>query len=108
MTEAITVGLARMHVEFGERRDFLPSLVANIEKRGANVFLEYGYGSGMGFTEGDYQQVAPNVQFVSHEEVYQKQVVLVLRCPANDDLKLMLPGACLISMLHYDPIDALG
>ena len=101
MTEAITVGLARMHVEFGERRDFLPSLVATIEKRGANVFLEYGYGSGLGLTEGDYQRVAPNVQFVSHEEVYQKQIVLVLRCPANEDMKLMQPGACLISMLHY-------
>lgn len=101
MAEEITIGLARMHVEFGERRDFLPTLVAGLEKRGAQVFLEYGYGSGIGFTEGDYQKVAPNVQFTSHEEIYQKQIVLVLRCPSNDDLKLMQPGACLISMLHY-------
>ena len=101
MTEAITVGLARMHVEFGERRDFLPSLVVDMERRGAQVFLEHGYGSGMGFTEGDYQKLAPNVQFVSHEAVYQKQIVLVLRCPSNDDLKQLQPGACLISMLHY-------
>lgn len=101
MTEALTIGLARMHVEFGERRDFLPALVADLEKRGAQVYLEYGYGSGMGFTQGDYQKVAPNVQFASHEEVYEKQMVLVLRCPSNNDLKLMKPGACLISMLHY-------
>jgi len=101
MTEAITIGLARMHVEFGERRDFLPSLVADLEKRGAQVYLEHGYGSGMGFTEGDYQQIAPNVRFVSHEEVYQKQIVLVLRCPSNEDMKLVQPGSCLISMLHY-------
>ena len=101
MTEAITIGLARMHVEFGERRDFLPSLVADLEKRGAQVYLEYGYGSGMGFTEGDYQQISPNVRFVSHEEVYQKQIVLVLRCPSNEDMKLVQPGSCLISMLHY-------
>ncbi len=101
MAEAITIGLARMHVEFGERRDFLPPLVADMEKRGAQVFLEYGYGSAIGFTEGDYKKLAPNAQFVSHEEVYQKQFVLVLRCPSNDDLKLLQPGACLISMLHY-------
>jgi alanine dehydrogenase len=55
----------------------------------------------MGFTEADYQKVAPNARFVSHEEVYQKQIVLVLRCPSNDDLKFMQPDACLISMLHY-------
>ena len=101
MTESITIGLARMHVEFGERRDFLPPLVADMEKRGAQVFLEYGYGSAIGFTEEDYKKVAPNAQFVSHEEIYQKQFVLVLRCPSNDDLKLMQPGTCLVSMLHY-------
>jgi len=101
MTETITVGLARMHVEFGERRDFLPNLVADLERRGAQVFLEYGYGSAMGFTEGDYKKNAPNAQFVSHEEVYQKQIVLVLRCPSKDDLKTLQPGACLMSMLHY-------
>jgi alanine dehydrogenase len=101
MTETITIGLARMHVEFGERRDFLPTLVADMEKRGAQVFLEHGYGSGMSLTEGDYQKVAPNARFASHEEVYQKQIVLVLRCPSNDELKLMQPGACLMSMLHY-------
>lgn len=101
MTEAITIGLARMHVEFGERRDFLPPLAADLEKRGAQVFLEYSYGSGMGYTEADYQKLAPNARFVPHEEVYQKQIVLVLRCPSNDDLKLIQPGSCLISMLHY-------
>jgi alanine dehydrogenase len=90
-----------MHEEFGERRDFLPAFIADLEKRGAQVFLEYGYGSGIGFTEGDYEKVAPIARFVSHEEVYQKQIVLVLRCPSNNDLKLMQPGACLISMLHY-------
>jgi alanine dehydrogenase len=101
MTDLITIGLARMHVEFGERRDFLPSFVADLERRGAKVFLEYSYGSGIGFTEEVYQKVAPNVQFVSHEEIYKKQIVLVLRCPSDDDLKLLKPGACLISMLHY-------
>ncbi len=101
MTEILTVGLPRMHVEFGERRDFLPAFVADLEKRGAQVYLEYGYGSGMGFTEADYEKVAPIARFVSHEEVYQKQIVLVLRCPSNEDLALLQPGACLISMLHY-------
>jgi alanine dehydrogenase len=101
MTEMLTIGLPRMHLEFGERRDFLPAFVAALEKRGAQVFLEYGYGSGMGFTEGDYEKVAPSARLVSHEEVYQKQIVLVLRCPSNDELKLLRSGACLISMLHY-------
>lgn len=101
MTESITIGLARMHMEPGERRAFLPSFVAGLEKRGAQVFPEHGYGSGMGFTEADYLELAPNTEFVSHEEAYQQQIVVVLRCPADDDLRLLRPGSCLISMLHY-------
>jgi alanine dehydrogenase len=100
MAQPFTIGLPRMHVEYGERRDFLPNLVADMEKRGAKVFLEYGYGTGMGFLEEDYHRVAPHASFVSHQEVYQKQIVVVLRCPSNEDLKLLQKGTCLISMLH--------
>ena len=87
MADAITFGLARMRVEYGERRDFLPSLVADLEKRGARVYLEYGYGAGLGFTEEDYRKAAPGVRFDSYGEIFKQQNVLVLRCPANDDLK---------------------
>lgn len=101
MGEKTTIGLARMHVEYGEKRDFLPAFVARLSRLGAQVVLEYGYGSGMGLTEEDYRQPVPNVLFASHEEVYAQDYVLVLRCPSNDDIALMRPGGCLISMLHY-------
>ena len=59
MTDTITIGMARMHAEFGERRDFLPSFVARLARRGAIIILEHGYGAGMGFTEEDYRTIAP-------------------------------------------------
>lgn len=101
MTERITIGLARMHVEFGERRDFLPSFVARLIRRGANVILEHGYGSGMGFTQEDYLSAAPEAQFASHEEIFDQDYVLVLRCPVEAELRRLKKGATLISMLHY-------
>lgn len=101
MTERITIGLARMHVEFGERRDFLPSFVARLIRRGANVILEHGYGSGMGFTQEDYLSAAPEAQFASHEEIFDQDYVLVLRCPVEAELRQLKRGATLISMLHY-------
>ncbi|HEY5729579.1 MAG TPA: hypothetical protein VIS72_05975 [Anaerolineales bacterium] len=101
MSETITIGMARMHAEFGERRDFLPSFVARLIRRGANVILEHGYGSGMGFTEEDYHKVAPKVQFAAHEDIYKQDFVLVLRCPTESELKQLKKGATLISMLHY-------
>jgi alanine dehydrogenase len=101
MAEAITIGMARMHAEFGERRDFLPSLVARLIRCGANIVLEHGYGSGMGFTEKDYHNAAPKVQFAAHREIYKQEYVLVLRCPTESELKQLKQGSKLISMLHY-------
>jgi alanine dehydrogenase len=94
-------GLARMHYEAGERRDFLPDFVARLVNRGAEVFLEEGYGSGMGYSEQDYLHAAEGIRIGTAEDVFQQDYVLVLRCPSEAQIGWMKPGACLISMLHY-------
>lgn len=101
MKNNLSIGLPRMRAEAGERRDFLPDFVASLIEAGAEVVLERGVGAGMGLGEDDYRQAAPAVRFGSHEEAYRQDLVLVLRCPADEELRLLLPGACLISMLHY-------
>lgn len=101
MDDKLRIGLPRMHAEAGERRDFLPEFVAELAQLGAGVTLESGYGSGVGLSEEAYRQVAPAVRFVPYEEVLRQDCVLVLRCPSDDDLRRLRPGACLISMLHY-------
>jgi alanine dehydrogenase len=101
MQKPVSIGLARMHKEPGERRDFLPSFVSRLEKYEANVVLEYGYGAGMDFLEGDYRQIAPSIRFANRSEVYQQDFVLVLRYPDDEDVSLMRPGSCLITMAHY-------
>jgi alanine dehydrogenase len=101
MAVQITIGLARMHYEFGEKRDFLPNFVAMLGKLGAKVVLEYGYGSGMGLREEDYLNSAQEVSFTSYEKVYKQDYVLVLRCPNEQELRMLKPGACIISMMHY-------
>lgn len=101
MTHPLRFGFPLMHKESGEQRDFLPSFVGRLHRLGADVFLEQGYGSGMSFTDLDYSRVAPMARFVSHAEAYQQDIVIVLRCPNDDELSLLQPGSCLISMLHY-------
>jgi alanine dehydrogenase len=97
----VKIGFPRMKKEAGEHRDFLPRLVANLYKLGASIVLEAGYGSGMELAEADYREVVPTVDFVSHEEAYRQDYVVVLRCPEENEIRWMQPGACLISMLHY-------
>lgn len=101
MAKKLTFGFPRINLEAGERRDFLPDLIADLIQHGAEVFLEHGYGSGMGLSEEDYRRAAPGVHFTTLEEAYQQDIVVVLRYPRDDRVRLMRPGACLISMLHY-------
>lgn len=97
----LTIGLPLMHLEKSEKRSFLPKLVGCMEKNGAQVTLEHGYGEEMGVDRQAYLDAAPGVKFASSDAVYQKDIVLVLRCPSDQRIKMMRPGACLISMLHY-------
>jgi alanine dehydrogenase len=101
MLENIQIGLPQMYKEPGEKRDFLPRFVAWLQKQGAQVLLEHGYGSEMGFSKADYLSLAPGVRFVSHKEAYRQDYVLVLRYPTDDEIRLMHPGACLLCMLHF-------
>ena len=83
LREKLSIGLPRMHLEPGERRDFLPGFVAYLQRLGCDVVLESKYGSGMGYTEEDYLDVAVQVNFANLEEVYSQNYILVLRYPGD-------------------------
>jgi alanine dehydrogenase len=98
----LTVGLPRMHQEAGERRDFLPSLVAWLDGADVDaVVLEDGYGSGMDVPAEAYREASGRARIGSYRECLRQDVVLVLRCPSNDDLSLLRTGSVFVSMLHF-------
>lgn len=98
-----TIGFPRMPRKKGEKRDFLPNLFARLAAfEDIGIFLEEGYGKAMGFTEDDYLKKHPNLKFVSHDETYRQDVVVVLRAPNEVDINKMKEKSILISMLHFD------
>ena len=101
MQSKITVGLPRMHLEAGEKREFLPDFMEKLHRFGYEIVLEHNYGAGMGFSEEDYRKTAPDLRFASLDEVYQKDIVIVLRYPGDKLVSSMRRGACLMSMIHY-------
>ncbi|HEX6230922.1 MAG TPA: hypothetical protein VF029_04365 [Actinomycetota bacterium] len=91
-----------MHKEAGERRDFLPRLVAFLERAGAGrIVLEDGYGSGIDVPPEEYLGASTLATFGAYEECLQQDVVVVLRCPGEDAIRSMEPGSVLVSMVHY-------
>jgi alanine dehydrogenase len=95
----LTFGFPRMHKEAGERRDFLPPLIATLARVGVPVIVEAGIGSGMGLCDSDYTRTSPLVSVGTEDDAYRCDVVVVLRAPVGR-MDRLRPGATLVSMLH--------
>lgn len=98
----ITVGFPRMHKEAGERRDFLPALMASVARAGARVVIESGLGKGLGLTDGDYRAQVPDLQVATtREAAWAQSIVVVLRSPEVEEFDgLIHPRTTVVSMLH--------
>lgn len=96
-----SIGFPRMQNEAGEKRVFLPEFVQHIAELGIQVYIEDGYGARSGLMYPDYKQANPDIHLCGREEVYQHDVVMVLRSPKPEEFQLLKPGATLISMLHF-------
>ncbi|SHJ99484.1 Rossmann-fold NAD(P)-binding domain-containing protein [Paramaledivibacter caminithermalis] len=98
-----TMGFPRMTRKKGEKRDFLPELFKKLSNfKGIDILIEDGYGKGMGLTHEDYLNKNSNLKFTTHDDIYKQDLVIVLRAPNEEDIKIMKEGSILISMLHYD------
>lgn len=97
----IRIGFPRMHKEANEKRDFLPRFFRQLMNEKAELYLEEGYGSGMGLSGSDYLRENPRIKFVEHRDCYTKDMVIVLRAPEIHEIELMQEGSILMSMLHY-------
>ncbi len=95
-----TIGFPHMNKEPSEKRAFLPGFIQYLS-RFADVYLAEGYGSRLGFSFDDYRQGNLRIFQVERKEAFQKDFVMMLRSPNEDDYCLLRKGACLISMLHY-------
>jgi alanine dehydrogenase len=97
---AISIGFPRMRTESGERRDFLPPLIGLLAGLGAEVFVEAGIGSAMGYGDSDYSSISPHVHVTDAETAFAQDIVVILRAPEGR-YQLLRRGAILISMLHF-------
>ena len=99
-SDRITIGFPRMHKEPGERRDFLPPLIGLLAGLGAEVYVESGIGSAMGYSDTDYTSISPQVHASDEDTAYRQDIVVSLRAPEGN-YERMRRGAILISMLHF-------
>lgn len=101
-----TIGLAK-EIESPENPGALENRVALIPKDvkqlvdfGCTVFVEYGAGEGVGFSDEEYLKAGATLQ--SNLELYQnKDLVIKFKGPAMKSIPLMKPGCTLFCMAHF-------
>ena len=62
------------------------------------ILVESGAGKGIGINDSEYEKV--HAQVVEKDKVYACDIVIRIKEPVEEELKLMKPGAIIFSMLH--------
>lgn len=101
-----TIGLAK-EIESPENPGALEKRVALIPKdvkqlidAGCDVFVEFGAGEGVGFSDGEYSNAGAVLQ--SNNELYQnKDLIIKFKGPAMESIPLMKEGCTLFCMAHF-------
>jgi alanine dehydrogenase len=98
--ERLTLGLPRIRNEEAELRDFHPELVHVAVAANAEVLVERGYGSALGYLDSDYLIDPARVRVVDRAEALAADIVLMLR-PSEDVYEGLRAGSTFIAMLHF-------
>ena len=101
-----TIGLAK-EIESPEnpgalekRVALIPGDVKKLVDFGCDVFVEYGAGEGVGFSDKEYTDAGATLQ--ENQELYQgKELVIKFKGPAMESIPLMESRSTLFCMAHF-------
>ena len=83
-----------------KRVALIPSDVGKLTQQGIQVFVEYGAGEGVGFSDKEYQ--ANNATMQSAEQIYiDKELIIKFKGPSLVSIKQMKRGCTLFCMAHF-------
>lgn len=97
-----SVGFPKIKNFGGDIRDFLPSLFKYLKKfEDLEIVVEKNYGSGFDLEERDYLEANPNVKFVSSDEIYNQDLIVILKMPELEELEKLKDNSSIFTMCHY-------
>jgi len=91
------IGIARETGAEEKRVILRPQELVNVARK-HETLVEKGAGKGIGISDSEYEKV--KVRVADMPEVYACDIVVRIKEPKEEELRLMRPGAYLMSMLH--------
>ncbi len=84
-----------------KRVALVPSDVARLTQAGIKVYVEYGAGEGVGFSDSEYQQ--SNAIMQTADQIYcDKELILKFKGPSISSIEQMQAGSTLFCMAHFN------
>ena len=77
-----------------------PSAAYQLNKRGHQVLVEQGAGTGSGFSDGDYLEAGARVVSTAEEVFASSELVVKIKEPQASEYRLLRPGQILFTYLH--------
>lgn len=97
-----SVGFPCARHEAAEVRELLPSFFQFLRQfQLERVVVENGYGARLPLSAADYDAALPGLQHGERDDAFAQSLVVLLRCPAEADLRRLRRGSILLSMLHF-------
>ena len=94
----LTIGVPKESFPNERRVAVTPAVVQTLTKAGFNVLVEEGAGSEAKFSNADYESSGASIK--SRNDVFSSDIVLKVRSPSMDEIKLLKEKANLISFLY--------
>jgi len=95
------IGVARENREKNERRVvLLPKYVKTLVEDGNIVLVEKNAGEKLGINDQEYEKNGAKISL--RNDVYCAEIVLRIRAPTLEELKMMKKGSLLVCMVHRD------
>ncbi|MBN4079797.1 alanine dehydrogenase [bacterium AH-315-C08] len=83
-----------------KRVALVPADVGRLTQEGIKVYVEYGAGEGVGFSDREYEQ--SNAIMQTPEEIYRnKEFIIKLKGPSLSSIEEMSEGCTLFCMAHF-------
>jgi len=97
------IGIPKETLSGEQRVAFIPLSVDRLVKKGAQVIIEAGLGLSIGITDEEYKKAGATVEDNRQTILSSADIILRLRKPPVDEIKLLKKGSIHISFL--DPFN---
>ncbi len=100
IVSAMIIGIPKEIKAQEHRVSLLPSAAYQLIKRGHQVLVEEGAGSGIGFEDGDYRHAGAEV-LAKHEDIFARaEMIVKVKEPLPSEYELLKKGQILFTYLH--------